>query len=71
MLGPGTLFGISAGLARKERVAVHLEHPRLFLTARTPKSVAQRTNLDVDETGLLENSLPACARQAAGDSSRP
>lgn len=71
MLGPGTPFGISAGLACKERITVHFKQPRLFLTACTPEGVARRSNLDVDETGLLENPLPACARQAAGDSSRP
>ena len=71
MLGPGTLFGISAWLACKERITVHFKQPRHFLTACTPEGVARRSNLDVDETGLLENPLPACARQAAGDSSRP
>lgn len=61
----------STRLATKKRIAVHLELTGLLFTAGTSKRVTGRPNLDVDKSGLLEHSLPARARQAAGNSSRP
>ena len=71
MRGPGALLRISAGLTGNERIPVYLEHPRFLLTACAAEGVAGGSNLDVDKTGLLEHPLPACTRQAAGDSSGP
>ncbi len=67
----GSIFRISAGLAGNERIAVHLERPRSLLTACAAEGVAGGPNLDVDKTRLLEHPLPACARQAAGNSCGP
>ena len=71
MRGPGALLRISAGLTGNERIPVYLEHPCFLLTACAAEGVAGGSNLDVDKTGLLEHPLPACTRQAAGDSSGP
>ncbi len=71
MRGLGAPFRISAGLVGNERIPVYLEHPRFLLTGCTAEGVAGGSNLDVDKTGLLEHPLPACTRQAAGDSSGP
>ena len=69
--GPGAHLRISAGLASNERIAVYFEHPCFPLTASAAEGVAGGPNLDVDKTRLFEHPLPACARQATGDSSSP
>ncbi len=62
---------ISAGLASNERIAVYFEHPCFPLTACAAEGVAGGPNLDVDKTRLFEHPLPACTRQATGDSCSP
>jgi hypothetical protein len=60
-----------SGLASQEGVAVHLEGSGPFLAAGSAEGVDRRPHDDVDEAGILEDSLPACAQQASGNSAGP
>jgi len=52
-------------------VAEDLECPYIILAAGAVESVRGRTDRDPDETDLGEHLVPACARQATGNSRRP
>ena len=60
-----------SGLAGEERIAVHVERASVLLAAGATEGVDGLTDLDVDEACAFEESLPACARQATGDSTGP
>lgn len=62
---------MSARFSREKRVAEDLEQPRLALPASTPEGVDRGADFDLNETGFLQYLLPACARQATSNSSRP
>ena len=62
---------MSARFSREIRVAEDLEQPRLALPASSPEGVDRRADFDLNETAFFQYLLPACARQAAGNSIGP
>src|SRR5438067_12317733 len=62
---------LSLGVAGKEAVTEHFVCPGLLLTLRTAERVDWLTDTDADEADLVEHRLPACARQATGNSAGP
>src|SRR5437763_14752269 len=62
---------LSLRVAGKEAVTEHLVCPGLLLTLRTAERVDWLTDADADEADLVEHRLPACARQATGNSAGP
>jgi hypothetical protein len=73
----GRLFPLRGGeglcprFVSQKGVTKHLEQPCLALAAGATKGVNGRADPDIDETALLEDMPPACARQATGNSVRP
>ena len=61
----------SLGAAGSNRVAEGAELPSALLSACSRKCVERISQLDVDEPGATDHRLPPCARQGAGDSTRP
>ena len=62
---------MSARFSREKRVAEDLEQPRLALPASAPEGVDRGADFDLNETAFFQYLLPACARQATGNSIGP
>jgi len=58
-------------LVGQERVAEDLEQARFALPTSVAERIHWRTDSDVGETDLFKHLLPACARQATGNSIGP
>src|SRR6516165_4108435 len=56
---------------REECIAKDLEQSGLALPASVPESVNSRTYIDLDEPAFFQQTPPACARQATGNSVGP
>jgi hypothetical protein len=61
----------SARFPRQERMAEDLEGAGLLLALRATERVDRRSDPHLDKARLLEELLPACARQATGNSAGP
>src|SRR4029077_18703620 len=61
----------SRGAASSNRVAERAELPGALLSASARERVEWICQLDVEEPGAADHRLPPCARQGAGDSTRP
>src|SRR5436309_3534607 len=61
----------SLRLAGEEGVTEHLVGPGLLLTLGAAERVDGLADAHVHEADLLEHRLPACARQATGNSAGP
>jgi len=55
----------------QERIAEDLEAARVGLAAGTAESIHTGADLNICETGIFQHLLPACTRQATGNSGRP
>ena len=64
-------LGYSARFSRQKRVAIDFKCPRVWLATGTTKRIDGGTSCNGFEARHFEHPLPACARQASGDSSRP
>jgi hypothetical protein len=60
-----------SGFTRGEGVTVDVERPSLGFAGRAAEGVDPRPDDHIDEADVFEHLLPACARQAAGDSTGP
>ena len=61
----------SPRLAGQERVTEDFVGAGFVLALRTPEGVDRRTDAHLDEARLFEELLPACTRQATGNSAGP
>lgn len=61
----------SFGFTAKKWIAVDFQLAGASFPTGAMKRIAGPPDLNVDETGFLHHPLPACARQAAGNSCRP
>jgi hypothetical protein len=61
--------GPSARFARQKRIPEHFERAGIFLAAGAAEGI--NSGPDLDEARIFRYLLPACTRQATGDSGGP
>ena len=56
---------------RQKTIAEDLEKPGIWLTVGIREYVYRRANFNADKAAIFQHLLPACTRQATGNSSGP